>query len=145
MHTGNFLGVHSTLRPPIGLLCQPRVFMMMEKLVEWWLARKTEVLGEEPAPVPLCPPQTPNAARTRTWAAAVGSQRLTALATARPIRTVTQNLLYLTKNVVILLLFILFGVLLSPYSLTGACNAVQNCSSRDYTNIFLLTIIAGRL
>jgi hypothetical protein len=27
--------VHSTLRPLIGLLCQPRVIMMMEKLVEW--------------------------------------------------------------------------------------------------------------
>jgi hypothetical protein len=32
----------------------------------------------KPAPVPLCPPQTPHAARTRTLAAAVGSQRLTA-------------------------------------------------------------------
>jgi hypothetical protein len=32
----------------------------------------------EPAPVPLCPPQTPHAARTRTRAAAVGSKRLTA-------------------------------------------------------------------
>jgi hypothetical protein len=32
----------------------------------------------KPAPVPLCPPQTPHAARTRTRAAAVGSQRLTA-------------------------------------------------------------------
>jgi hypothetical protein len=31
-----------------------------------------------PAPVPLCPPQTPHAAGTRTRAAAVGSQRLTA-------------------------------------------------------------------
>jgi hypothetical protein len=30
------------------------------------------------APVPLCPPQTSHAARTRTRAAAVGSQRLTA-------------------------------------------------------------------
>jgi hypothetical protein len=30
------------------------------------------------APVPLCPPQTPHVARTRTRAAAVGSQRLTA-------------------------------------------------------------------
>jgi hypothetical protein len=29
-------------------------------------------------PVQLCPPQTPHAARTRTRAAAVGSQRLTA-------------------------------------------------------------------
>jgi hypothetical protein len=32
----------------------------------------------KPAPVPLCPPQTPHAARTRTRAAAVGSHRLTA-------------------------------------------------------------------
>jgi hypothetical protein len=37
--------VHSTLRPLIGLLCQSRVIMMMEKLVEW-LAGETEVLGE---------------------------------------------------------------------------------------------------
>jgi hypothetical protein len=34
--------------------------------------------------MPLCPPQTPHAARMRTRAAAVGSQRLTAWATARP-------------------------------------------------------------
>jgi hypothetical protein len=32
----------------------------------------------KPVPVPLCPPQTPHAARTRTWTAAIGSQRLTA-------------------------------------------------------------------
>jgi hypothetical protein len=32
----------------------------------------------KPAPVPLCPPQTPQAVRTRTRAFAVGSQRLTA-------------------------------------------------------------------
>jgi hypothetical protein len=37
---------HSALRPPIGLLCHPREIMMMEKLVEWWLAGETEVLGE---------------------------------------------------------------------------------------------------
>jgi hypothetical protein len=37
--------VHSALRPLIGLLCQPRVIMMTEKLVEW-LAGETEVLGE---------------------------------------------------------------------------------------------------
>jgi hypothetical protein len=66
---------HSTLWPPIGILYQPRVIVMMEKLVEW-LARKTEVLGRKPAPVPLCPPQTPHAARTRTRAAAVGSYDL---------------------------------------------------------------------
>jgi hypothetical protein len=38
----------------------------------------------KPAPVPLCPPQTSHAARKRTRAAAVGSQRLTACVTARP-------------------------------------------------------------
>jgi hypothetical protein len=32
----------------------------------------------KPAPVLLCPPQNPHAAWTRTGAAAVGSQRLTA-------------------------------------------------------------------
>jgi hypothetical protein len=39
---------------------------------------ETEILGENLPPVLLCPPQTPHAARTRTLAAAVGSQRLTA-------------------------------------------------------------------
>jgi hypothetical protein len=29
-----FSWVHSALRPLIGLMCQPRVIMMMEKLVE---------------------------------------------------------------------------------------------------------------
>jgi hypothetical protein len=33
-----------------GVLCQPRVIMMMEKSVEW-LARETEVLGEN---LPQC-------------------------------------------------------------------------------------------
>jgi hypothetical protein len=37
--------VHSTLGPLNGLLCQPRVIMIMEKSVEW-LAGETEVLGE---------------------------------------------------------------------------------------------------
>jgi hypothetical protein len=32
----------------------------------------------KPAPTPLCPPQTPHAARMRTRASAVGNQRLTA-------------------------------------------------------------------
>jgi hypothetical protein len=75
--------VHSALRPPIGLLCQPRAIKMMEKLVEW-LAGETEVLGEN---LPQCrlvhhkphmllgrEPGTPR------WE----KQRLTAWATVRP-------------------------------------------------------------
>jgi hypothetical protein len=42
------------------------------------MGRGNRSTGRKPAPVPLCPPQTPHATRTRTRAAAVGSQRLTA-------------------------------------------------------------------
>jgi hypothetical protein len=42
--------VHSALRPPTRLLCQPRVIMIMEKSVEW-LAGETELLGEN---LPQC-------------------------------------------------------------------------------------------
>jgi hypothetical protein len=38
----------------------------------------------KPVPVTLCPPQTPHVAWTRTRAAAVGSQQITASATALP-------------------------------------------------------------
>jgi hypothetical protein len=48
------------------------------------IGRGNRSTRRKPAPVPLSPPQTPHAARTRTRAAAVGSQRLTASATARP-------------------------------------------------------------
>jgi hypothetical protein len=48
------------------------------------IGRGNRSTRRKPAPVPLCPPQTPHAARTRTLAAAVGIQRLTACATARP-------------------------------------------------------------
>jgi hypothetical protein len=41
------------------------------------IGRGNRSTGKKPAPVPLCPPQTPHAARTRTRAAAMGSQRLT--------------------------------------------------------------------
>jgi hypothetical protein len=41
-------------------------------------------IRRKPASMPLCPPHTPHAARTRTRAAAVGRQRLTAWATAWP-------------------------------------------------------------
>jgi hypothetical protein len=42
------------------------------------IGRGNRSTQRKPAPVSLCPPQTPHAARTRTRAAAVGSQRLTA-------------------------------------------------------------------
>jgi hypothetical protein len=42
------------------------------------IGRGNRTTRRKPAPVQLCPPQTPHAARTRTRAAAVGSQRLTA-------------------------------------------------------------------
>jgi hypothetical protein len=42
------------------------------------IGRGNRSTRRKPDPVPLCPPQTPHAARTRTRVAAVGSQRLTA-------------------------------------------------------------------
>jgi hypothetical protein len=42
------------------------------------IGRGNRSTRRKPAPVPLYSPQTPHAARTRTRAAAVGSQRLTA-------------------------------------------------------------------
>jgi hypothetical protein len=76
--------VHLALRPPVGLLCQPRVIMMLEKLVEC-LAGETTVLGGN---LPQCrfvhhKPQH-SSALTRTRASEMGSQRLTAWALARP-------------------------------------------------------------
>jgi hypothetical protein len=53
--------------------------------VEWNWQGKTEVLGEKPVTVPLCPPQIPHGlTRDRTWASAVGGRRQTAWAMARP-------------------------------------------------------------
>jgi hypothetical protein len=42
------------------------------------IGRGNRSTRRKPAPVPLCLPQTSHAARTRTRAAAMGSQRLTA-------------------------------------------------------------------
>jgi hypothetical protein len=42
------------------------------------IGRGNRSTSRKPTPVPLCPPQTPHAARTRIRAAASGSQRLTA-------------------------------------------------------------------
>jgi hypothetical protein len=58
--------------------------MMMEKLVEWWLAWETEVFGENLPQCRFVYHKPHMSARTRTQASAVGSQRLTAWTTARP-------------------------------------------------------------
>jgi hypothetical protein len=42
------------------------------------IGRGNRSTRRKPAPVPLCPPQIPHAAQTRTRAAVVGSERLTA-------------------------------------------------------------------
>jgi hypothetical protein len=53
--------------------------------VEWNWQGKTEVLGEKPVPVPLCPPQIPHGlTRDQTRASVVRGWRLTAWAIARP-------------------------------------------------------------
>jgi hypothetical protein len=50
------------------------------------IGRGNRSIRRKPAPAPLCPPQIPHAqTRARTRAVAVGSQRLTAWAMARPI------------------------------------------------------------
>jgi hypothetical protein len=47
-------------------------------MVEWYWQGKTEVLGEKPVPVPLCPPKMPRElAWHQTWNPAVRSPRLT--------------------------------------------------------------------
>jgi hypothetical protein len=77
---------------PWGLLCNPGVEMKVINLfyffcpfpsngalVELNWQGKTEVLGEKPIPVPLCPPQIPRGlTRDRTRASAVVGRRLTA-------------------------------------------------------------------
>jgi hypothetical protein len=41
--------------------------------IDGMIDRGNRSTRRKPAPVPLCPPQTPHAARTATWAATVGS------------------------------------------------------------------------
>jgi hypothetical protein len=69
----------------------PRWYMSVESVVEWYWQAKKENLGEEPFPVPLCPPKIPlGLTRARTRASAVRDRRLTAWAMA-------QQLLHLHK------------------------------------------------
>jgi hypothetical protein len=69
-----------------GLLYQPQMISDGDCVETGGMkiGRGNRSTRRKPAPVPLCPPQTTHAVRTRTRAAAVGSQRLTAWTTARP-------------------------------------------------------------
>jgi hypothetical protein len=74
------LGTAATNRPIVptpGDYCDGKIGGMMT-------GRGNRSTRRKPAPASLSPPQTPHAARTRTRAAAVGSQRLAAWATALP-------------------------------------------------------------
>jgi hypothetical protein len=75
----------SARRPLIDLLYLTRVITRMENLVEWWLVGEIDVLGENLLQghfVHHANPLWPDRPRTRPTA--VGSQRLTAWAMARP-------------------------------------------------------------
>jgi hypothetical protein len=63
------------------------------------IGRGNRCTRRKPATLPLCPPQTPHAARTRTRAATVRSQRLTARATARPAQPSSTNCIFLQNSV----------------------------------------------
>jgi hypothetical protein len=74
--------VHSSLRPQLAYCASPGVFDNGE--IGRMIGRGNRSTRRKPAPVPLCPPQTPHAARMRTRSAAVGRQRLTTSATPLP-------------------------------------------------------------
>jgi hypothetical protein len=78
------LGTAATNRP---IVPSPRDYDDGE--IGGMIGRGNRSTRRKPAPVPLCPSQTPHTARTRTRAAVLGSQRLTAWATARPVSWLT--------------------------------------------------------
>jgi hypothetical protein len=94
LQSGGGIKVHSTLRPLNGLLCQPWVIMIDNGEICGMIGRGNRSTRRKPAPVPVCPPQTPHAARTRTQAAAVGSQRLTAELQHGPLKVLIISLHY---------------------------------------------------
>jgi hypothetical protein len=61
------------------------MMMCVEQSLKWELAGETEVLGEKPPPMPLCPQQiSRDLTVDRNLATAVGSRWLIAWAMARP-------------------------------------------------------------
>jgi hypothetical protein len=83
------LWVHLVRRPLTGLLYQPRMIDERGAVGGMKIGRGNRSTRRKPATVPLCPPQIPHDLTwARTRAAAVGSRRLTASATARPLSNV---------------------------------------------------------
>jgi hypothetical protein len=73
--------------PTIGLLYQPQMIDDGDcgAIVGMKIGRGDRNTRRKPAAAPRCPPQIPHyQTRARSWAAAVGSQRLTAWAMTRP-------------------------------------------------------------
>jgi hypothetical protein len=68
------LGTAATIRPIVPTLGD----YDDGEIVEMTTGKGNRSTRRKPAPVQLCPPQTPRAAHTRTRAAVVGSLRLTA-------------------------------------------------------------------
>jgi hypothetical protein len=88
--SGLRLWVHLVRRPLFNLLYQPQMIDDDEcgAVGGMIIGRGNRSTRRKPAPVPLCPPQIPHDLTwARTRAVAVGSQRLTAWAMARPIKT----------------------------------------------------------
>jgi hypothetical protein len=78
--------VHSARRPLIGLLKPNPSDYDNGEFGGMKICRGNRSTWRKPAPAPLCPPQTPlDQTRDQTRTAAVGSQRLTAWAMARPL------------------------------------------------------------
>jgi hypothetical protein len=110
--------------------------MMMEKSVEW-LARETEVFGENLPQCRFVHHKPPHAAHTRTRAAAVGSQRLTACATARPRRikliafpNIAYSYVYIPKQIFVdnnlsykakCIIIVRFDIFKQTFSIKSAC------------------------
>jgi hypothetical protein len=77
------------------------------------IGRGNRSTRRKPAPVPLCPPQIPHAARKRTRAATVGIQRLTASATALPSYLVSSKPTFLYQR--------------TQYSIYGLNDELRRC------------------
>jgi hypothetical protein len=91
--------VHSALRPLIGRPIVPAPGDYDDgDIGGMMIGRGNRSTWRKPAPVPLCPPQTPHAARMRTQAAAVGSQQLTAWVMARPYHVLAVTIIHVNTN-----------------------------------------------